>query len=59
MAEAGTGVVRGGVASGSCQKGVLMNGAGGVAWRPGEGGWGGVGEMGTCAGPFVLCNNGC
>ena len=35
---------------------------GGGAWRPAEGGGGeegGVGEMGFCAGPFVLCNDGC
>ena len=32
---------------------------GGMAWAPGEGGGGGVPEMGFCAGPFVLCKDGC
>ena len=31
----------------------------GMAWAPGEGGGGGVTEMGFCAGPFVLCKDGC
>ena len=32
---------------------------GGMAWAPGEGGGGGVPEMGFRAGPFVLCKDGC
>ena len=30
-----------------------------MAWAPGEGGGGGVPEMGFRAGPFVLCKDGC
>ena len=37
----------------------LLCGEGGMAWAPGEGGGGGVPEMGFRPGPFVLCKDGC
>ena len=48
------------VASGRAARKLLCGGGGGgMAWAPGEGGGGGVPEMGFCAGPFVLCKDGC